>query len=82
MDAARRDLVRSARSLRDDIDMSLRSIRNRALTDAITAGYETRQELRSIKNDAGELLKSKKEEALDGLESARKEILETLERYL
>ena len=51
-DAARKAIVRDARNLRDDIDMEIRSRKNRALTDIITAGYETRQNLESAKDEA------------------------------
>lgn len=48
IDAARRNLQRDALELRGEIDRSLRSIRNKALTDIITAGYETRQEIEAF----------------------------------
>ncbi len=48
MDAARKNLIREAEELRGDIDRNIRSIRNKALTDIITAGYETRQEIEAF----------------------------------
>ena len=58
IDSARKDLRRSAEELADGIDMSLRSVRNRAVTDAITARYEVRENI-----------KQRRREALSGLES-------------
>lgn len=82
IDAAGQSLKKEAQAFRDDIDRSMRSLRNKALTEAITAGYETRRELQNLKNETGQLLQSKKDAALEGLESARREILEALDRYL
>ena len=58
IEAARKELIRSGEELADEIDMSLRSARNRALTDVITTGYELEQSIKKIKR-----------EALEGLES-------------
>ena len=82
IDAARHSIIKDAEELRGDMDRKARSIRNKALTDIITAGYETRQELKSMKNDAEQLIQSKKEAALESIESVRKEFWETLDRYL
>ena len=60
---ARKDLVKNAEELADDIDMSLRSARNRALTDVISAGYEV-----------SESIKNKRREALSDLESLLDEV--------
>ena len=48
IDAARKSLLHEAVELRSDIDRNLRSIRNKAITDIITAGYETRQEIEAF----------------------------------
>lgn len=48
IDAARKSLLREVEELRSDIDRNIRSIRNKALTDIITAGYETRQEIEAF----------------------------------
>jgi hypothetical protein len=82
IDAARHSIIKDAEELRGDMDRKARSIRNKALTDIITAGYETRQELKSMKNDAEQLIQSKKEAALESIGSVRKEFWETLDRYL
>jgi glycosyltransferase involved in cell wall biosynthesis len=52
IDHARRELAGSAADLADEIDMSIRSVRNKALTDAITAGYETREAIRQKGREA------------------------------
>ena len=51
IDAARKSFVHDAEERRKDIDRAARSFRNKALTDIITAGYETRQEIESVKNE-------------------------------
>ena len=82
MDAARKSIVRGAESFRNDVDRAARSFRNKALTDIISAGYETRQELESRKNAAVSNIE-------DGLENIRDEVRggidslwERLDRYL
>ena len=80
--AAGQNLRKDAETFRNDLDTSLRSIKNKAIVDAITAGYETRQEIKNIKTEAEQLLQSKKEEALEGLETARNDLWEFLDRYL
>ena len=82
INAARQNLIKDALSLRSDIDTSIRSFRNKAITDAITAGYEAQQEILSLKNEAQEMIRSKTEEAVESFETARKEILESFERYM
>ena len=56
IDAARRTLVKDAEDLRADLDRTARSIRNKALTDIITAGYETRQNIKSATDEFWQLL--------------------------
>ena len=63
IETARKELRRSGEELADEIDMSLRSARNRALTDAITARYEM-----------GQSIKRMGREALEGLESLLDEV--------
>lgn len=82
VDAARKSIVRGAESFRNDVDRAARSFRNKALTDIISAGYETRQELESRKNAAVSNIE-------DGLENIRDEVRggidslwERLDRYL
>ena len=82
INAAGQNLIKDALSLRSDIDTSIRSFRNKAITDAITAGYEAQQEILSLKNEAQEMIRSKTEEAVESFETARKEILESFERYM
>lgn len=93
IDAARKSIVRNARAFRDDMDMELRSRKNRALTDLITAGYETRQNLESAKDEAinsiSNLTQGVKDEInnlKDGIKSQAQEtadeLWELLDRYL
>ncbi len=80
--AAGKELRRDVEAKQTEFDMSMRSIRNRALTDMITVGYETSQE---IKNAHEELVSQIKEtgETLSGhLKNAADELWEKLERYL
>ena len=51
IDSARKDLRKNAEELADDIDMSLRSARNRALTDVITAKYEVGENIRQRRKE-------------------------------
>lgn len=82
IDAVRQNLFREAQTIRDGIDSSLRTIRNKAITDAITAGYETRLELQSIREEAETAFRDKKKEVLENIDTARKDFLDTLGRYL
>lgn len=63
IDNARKDLVRNAEELADEIDMSLRSRRNKAIVDVISARYEVRENI-----------KDKRKEALSDLESLLDEV--------
>ncbi|MBQ6313969.1 MAG: glycosyltransferase [Mogibacterium sp.] len=69
--AAGRELLQDAESLSNELDMSMRSLKNRALTEIITAGYETAQELSGLKKSV-----------LGGIEDAANELWDKLERYL
>ena len=69
-------------SLIHTLSSSLRTIRNKAITDAITAGYETRLELQSIREEAETAFQDKKKEVLENIDTARKDFLDTLGRYL
>jgi glycosyltransferase involved in cell wall biosynthesis len=64
IDTARKELVKSSEELAGEIDMSIRSARNRALTDAITTGYEMGQSIRRIKKEAMEELESFMDEVI------------------
>ena len=63
IETARKELRSSGEELAGEIDMSLRSARNRALTDAIAARYEM-----------GQSIKRMGREALEGLESLLDEV--------
>jgi hypothetical protein len=52
IDSARKDLAESAADLADEIDRSLRSARNKALTNVITARYETKETIRQKGREA------------------------------
>ena len=69
--AAGRNILRDAETIQEGIDQSIRSARNKALTDVITAGYEAKQELKAIR-----------EEAQETIDSARQDLLDFLDRYL
>jgi hypothetical protein len=64
IDTARKDLIKNGEELAGEIDMSLRSIRNKALTDAITTGYEMGQNFKRIKREAMEDLESLVDEVI------------------
>ena len=52
IEAARKAIVRDARDLRAGLDREIRSRKNRALTDLIAAGYETRQNIETARDEA------------------------------
>ena len=58
IESARKDLRKNAEELAEDIDMSLRSARNRALTDVITAGYEVSENIKQKRREARSDLES------------------------
>ena len=64
IDTARKDLIKNGEELAGEIDMSLRSVRNKALTDAITTGYEMGQNFKRIKREAMEDLESLMDEVI------------------
>lgn len=93
IDAARKTIFRDARNLRDDIDMELRSRKNRALTDLITAGYETRQSLETVRNETlssisslghgvRDEIASLKDDFINQIQGAADELWEFMDRYL
>ena len=71
IEAAGKDLIREAESKQKELDMSMRSIKNRAMTELITAGYEAQQEVEGV-------LKGVR----DSFDSTKREVWEFLERYL
>ena len=72
IDAARRDLVRNGEELADEIDRSIRSARNKALTDAISAGYELQQNIKRIRLEAKEELGSLLDEVIQSFWDSEK----------
>lgn len=64
IETARKDLIKNGEELAGEIDMSLRSVRNKALTDAITTGYEMGQNFKRIKREAMEDLESLMDEVI------------------
>jgi len=66
IETARRGLIKNAEELAEDIDMSMRSVRNKALTGMITAGYE-----------AGKSIRKRGREAVSDLESFLDELSES-----
>ena len=71
IDAARKALKRNVEDIQADVESSIRSMRNKAIVDAITTRYEARERLADIQN---ELLKHIKETGED--------FWEKLDRYL
>ena len=71
IDAARKTLIRNVEDLQDELDSSFRSMKNKAIVDAITTRYEAKERLSDIQN---EILKHIKETGED--------IWEKLDRYL
>ena len=67
--ATGRGIRRDIENFQNELDMNMRSMRNKALTDMITAGYEAHQEF-----------ESRKKEALDSIDSARRELKENIEQ--
>ena len=65
--AFRRDIAET----QEEIETSIRSMRNRAIVDAIATGYEARENLRSIGKEI-------KEQIIE----AREDLWEKLDRYL
>ena len=71
IDAARKSLKRSVEDIQADVESSFRSMRNKAIVDAITTRYETRERLSDIRS---EILRHIKETGED--------FWEMLDRYL
>ena len=69
---ARKDIVRNGEELAEEIDMSLRSARNRALTDAITTRYEMGESIKRIRNEAKAGLESLLDEVSQSFWDKRK----------
>jgi len=71
IEAARKTLKKEALGVQEEIESSLWSMRNKAIVDAITAHYETKESLRSIGQEI-------KEHILE----AGEDLWEKLDRYL
>lgn len=71
LDAARRSLQKDALEVREEIESSLRSLRNKAIVDVITSRYERRENLRE-----------RKQEIREQIAEAGEEFWEKLDRYL
>ena len=69
--AAGKALIQDIEATQEEIDISLRSKRNKAIVDAITTGYEARENLLSIGNEI-------KEQIME----ASEDFWEKLDRYL
>lgn len=72
IDEARRGIRRNAEELAGEIDMSLRSVRNKALTDVITAGYEAKENIIQMGKDALDDLESLLDEVSQSFWDRRK----------
>ena len=82
IDAARHSIIKDAEELRGDMDRKARSIRNKALTDIITAGYETRQGINAIRKDMHNELSSIGSDIKTQIRETADEFWEVLDRYL
>ncbi len=71
IDAARKTFRKEAIEVQEEIESSLWSMRNKAIVDAITAHYETKESLRSIGQDIK-----------DHIREAGEDLWEKLDRYL
>ena len=71
INAAGRALKRDIEETHEEIETSLRSMRNKAIVDAITTGYEAKENLRSFG-------KGIKEQIIE----AHEDLWEKLDRYL
>lgn len=80
IEATSRGIRKDIESKQKELDMSMRSIRNRALTDMITAGYETQQEIEARRKEVRESFDAAIAETREGIENARKEIKDSIEQ--
>ena len=80
--ATGKDLRKDIESLSNELDMGMRSIRNKALTEAITVGYEARQALGAAVTEAKDSIQSAVNETKESITTAVDEIWEHLDRYL
>ena len=71
IDAAGKALKRDFEETQEEIETSLRSIRNKAIVDAITTGYETKENILSFGKEIKEQISE-----------VREDLWEKLERYL
>jgi len=71
IDAAGKSLKRSVEDIQAEVESSFRSMRNKAIVDAIATGYETKERLNSIHN-----------EILRQIKEAGEDFWEKLDRYL
>ena len=52
IETAGRDLIRSAEERAEEIDMTMRSARNKAIVDVISAGYEAKENIKDMGKEA------------------------------
>lgn len=71
IEAAGRELRRDMQSAQTELDMNVRSIRNKALTELITAGYEIKTGLKETRSEISSLV-----------DEAAESLWEKLDRYL
>ena len=71
IDAAGRHLIHDIENTQEELETSIRSMRNKAIVDAITTGYEAKENILSF----GRGLK-------DHIIEAGEELWESLDRYL
>ena len=82
IDAARKTIVKDAEEFRNEFDRSLRSRKNRALTDLITAGYETRQSLEAARVEALSGISTFKDDVKGEISNLKDGLWEFMDRYL
>ena len=80
--AAGKSLIQDVEEFRDGLDRNMRSRKNKVLTDLITAGYETRQELSAIRNDTRESIEESIESIKNDVREGIDNLWEHLDRYL
>lgn len=80
--AAGRTIRRDVEEFQEGLDKSMRSIRNRALTDVITAGYETSQGIKNAQREVRDSFDALRRDIKDQILEAGGEIWEFLDRYL
>lgn len=68
IDAARKTIKRNVEDIQADVESSFRSMRNKAIVDAITTRYETRERLADIRNEILRQIKETGEDFWDKLD--------------